>query len=360
VVLAGENTMTSSRFFIAPAVTVAWIATAALTGVPAAAATLTCGEPLTTSVVLTQDLTDCPGDGLVVAANGITVDLGGHTVDGTSADDSVGVRSDGFDGVTITNGTVQGFERGVYLTNGADNGRVRQLTVQFNASDGIAVSRSTGDKITNNDSRDNFTGIVVLDSAHILVAENIAEVNQESGINFVGSRNSRITGNRVNSNDMLIEVFFGGITLSDSSGIRVDANESSVGSGYGIALFGSDANVILKNQMGKSGSDGNNLNGIALSSGSDGNTIRENTADDNGLDGIAIAAGAVGNLVKANIAVQNYDDGIGVEEPTTITANTANFNGDLGIEAVPGVIDGGRNTATGNGNPAQCVNVACG
>jgi hypothetical protein len=32
---------------------------------------------------------------------------------------------------------------------------------------------------------------------------------------------------------------------------------------------------------------------------------------------------------------------------------------DLGIAAVPGVTDGGRNRARGNGNPAQCLNVAC-
>jgi hypothetical protein len=34
-------------------------------------------------------------------------------------------------------------------------------------------------------------------------------------------------------------------------------------------------------------------------------------------------------------------------------------NGDLGIEAVPGVIDGGGNHAHGNGNPGQCTNISC-
>ncbi len=44
---------------------------------------------------------------------------------------------------------------------------------------------------------------------------------------------------------------------------------------------------------------------------------------------------------------------------TTIARNKANNNADLGIEAVPGVTDGGGNKASGNGNPAQCVNVQC-
>jgi hypothetical protein len=35
-------------------------------------------------------------------------------------------------------------------------------------------------------------------------------------------------------------------------------------------------------------------------------------------------------------------------------------NGDLGIEAAVGVIDAGGNTAGGNGNPLQWLNVSCG
>jgi hypothetical protein len=67
-----------------------------------------------------------------------------------------------------------------------------------------------------------------------------------------------------------------------------------------------------------------------------------------------------GTLLEANITTRNGDDGIDVESPaTTITANLANDNTDLGIEAVAGVTDGGGNRASGNGNPAQCVGVRC-
>jgi hypothetical protein len=54
------------------------------------------------------------------------------------------------------------------------------------------------------------------------------------------------------------------------------------------------------------------------------------------------------------------DDGIDIEAPGTIVrGNVANFNGDLGIEAVAGVIDAGRNRAAGNGNALQCLDVVC-
>jgi hypothetical protein len=77
-------------------------------------------------------------------------------------------------------------------------------------------------------------------------------------------------------------------------------------------------------------------------------------------DGIRVEPAASGTLLRANVTTRNGDDGIDVESPaTTITANLANDNTDLGIEAVAGVTDGGGNRASGNGNPAQCVGVAC-
>jgi hypothetical protein len=56
----------------------------------------------------------------------------------------------------------------------------------------------------------------------------------------------------------------------------------------------------------------------------------------------------------------NGDDGIDIADPgNTITKNRADRNGDLGIFAAPGNVDGGGNKAKHNGNPAQCVGVSC-
>jgi predicted transcriptional regulator len=61
-----------------------------------------------------------------------------------------------------------------------------------------------------------------------------------------------------------------------------------------------------------------------------------------------------------NVAIGAGDDGLDVDNAaTTVTRNLAVHNGDLGIEAVPGVTDGGGNKANANGNPAQCTNVSC-
>jgi hypothetical protein len=79
-----------------------------------------------------------------------------------------------------------------------------------------------------------------------------------------------------------------------------------------------------------------------------------------GGDGIVVSADSPGAVLEKNKSFENADDGIDVDNPTTtLTKNVANDNADLGIEAIPGAIDGGGNKASGNGNPAQCVGVAC-
>ena len=65
-------------------------------------------------------------------------------------------------------------------------------------------------------------------------------------------------------------------------------------------------------------------------------------------------------LLEGNLALNSEDDGIDVDSPaTTVVGNLALHNADLGIEAVLGVTHGGDNKASGNGNPAQCTNIAC-
>jgi hypothetical protein len=94
------------------------------------------------------------------------------------------------------------------------------------------------------------------------------------------------------------------------------------------------------------------------------NVVRDNVVSDATVDGLSIGTegpGTVsGTLIERNVATGSGDDGFDIRRPAaTLTANTANDNLDLGIEAVPGVVDGGGNRASGNGNPLQCTNVFC-
>ena len=79
------------------------------------ARSLACGDRVTQDVKLTPDLRDCQGVGLVIAADGITLDLGGHSVDGTGRGTGIvnGYGSHGHRDVTIRNGSVRGFKVGL-------------------------------------------------------------------------------------------------------------------------------------------------------------------------------------------------------------------------------------------------------
>src|SRR5262249_4145057 len=73
----------------------------------------TCGQVVTTNAVLTQDLI-CTGDGVVVGASGITIDLKGFTVRGDRGSGEYGINgSAGQDDVTIKNGVVRNYDYGI-------------------------------------------------------------------------------------------------------------------------------------------------------------------------------------------------------------------------------------------------------
>ena len=95
----------------------------AVSGADAATApAVTCGATLTTSATLSTDLVDCPGTALVIGADGITVDLGGHTISGTNAAGSEGIASDGHKDVSIVGGRITDFRiNGVGIRGGSGN-----------------------------------------------------------------------------------------------------------------------------------------------------------------------------------------------------------------------------------------------
>jgi hypothetical protein len=79
----------------------------------AVATHVSCGDTITTDTTLDSDLANCPGPGLVIGADNVTLDLGGHTIDGDGGT--------GFD-VGIVNGPASTVDRaphsGVTIENG--------------------------------------------------------------------------------------------------------------------------------------------------------------------------------------------------------------------------------------------------
>jgi len=166
-----------------------------------------CGSIITRDVTFSQNLA-CPGDGLTVARDGVTLDLGGMTLRGPGLGawtwpqpqlSSVGIR------VTARNVVVR-------------NGRVE------NFGTAILVDRVQGVRITAVQADQSFYGIYLREAHDNVVARSSVSENVY-GLHIASSR-----GNRVEEN-----------TISRSY-------YRSPG-GYGIYMVHSERNVIRRNQI---------------------------------------------------------------------------------------------------------------
>src|SRR4051794_16316881 len=384
---------------------------------PAQAAGPACGSVVMTSTTLRANLTNCPDNGLVIGADNLTLDLGGHTIDGNGTTEGAsGVRLAGHHGVTVQGGTVrefdygvlldgadgnalrrvtatQNFERGIQLQEGSDGNRVEFVVatgnglagiVMFgsdrnvithvigtaNTFNGLTVAGSTGTRVSDSTFVDNTTGIgVVNGSSGSVVDGNEVSGSAEAALVVEGNDNV-ITRNRADRNGWGIS--FGG----DRNRFVANVVTGSLGCsdrdcGTGIETFGGAGNLIASNRVSGTKDQGIRLREFEADGGppTTGNVIRANIVRDAGSDGIVLqdktnevtGHGTVkDNLVANNVVTGSGHDGININRPTnTVSGNIAVHNDALGIEAVTGVIDGGGTLAFGNGAPRQCLRIAC-
>jgi parallel beta-helix repeat protein len=288
--------------------------------------------------------------------------------------------------VTIENGTIREFATALFVLGGTDN-RIRALSSADNILGGMVVIAAANPRIESNSITRNglFTdqaGLIVFNSTDVRVESNSIFANGDIGMFLLGLDSARIEKNSVQGNPESGVVLDGtgnelsrnrladngdninltGDNNTVTENLVVDATGCDDGCGFGIFVEGGSGNLIADNNVARTARAGIRLDAFAPPV--DGNVFRDNIVRDAGTDGIAVNEEHVGDtgntLIEGNITLRAADDGIDVESPTTtLTENIANGNGDLGIEADPGVIDGGGNHANANGNPAQCQGVVC-
>jgi parallel beta-helix repeat protein len=382
----------ATLIFLAVMVALAVVGATAVGGGRALASQVSCGDRITADTTLQQDLVNCPNHGIVIGADGITLDLNGHLVDGdgTPAADcnqrkepcDFGLFNDGHDRVTVRDGSVREFAVGVLF--GTARGRARHNRVlgvsatrnQFtglgifsqvrslvrNSSgdgsldregSGLALGDSHHVRILNNSFRRNpHNGIVTFDTNRNLIRGNVFSRNGDEGILVEGGARFRITRNRFVRNG-------GGITLGPSNRSVVTSNRI-VGGRDGIRVEKGRGNLVAENLVVDTRHVGITLGIHDPFIGGAENVVRGNLVRRSHADGIVVVSKDRHSVLLRNVVTRSGDDGFDVDSSTTtLTGNRARRNGDLGIEAVRGVVDGGGNTASGNGNPLECTNVFC-
>jgi hypothetical protein len=236
-----------------------------------------CPQTVSASARLETDLLCTDTSGLIVGADNISIDLNGHKIvctgsgylgscqGGTTVE--IGVDTNGHDGVHVfshvTGGTIDGFDRGVFVRGLSDGATVNQLTLTGPALAGVPPFRPAvfGVLVEGNHCPD----------GGVLVSGNEAE-NHTTAIRVNVGSCVTVSGNYVHDNS-------GGDPDTLLAGIRL--RNSSLNGG-GVVELPPDSGIVLDNAL------------------TTGNQVVGNEVTGNNGEGIATALGAAGNSILNN------------------------------------------------------------
>lgn len=246
------------------------IAGLAVTTGGGAAANDLCGTTVTADLKLDHDLV-CTGDGLTVGADGVRIDLNGHTVAGSGA--GAGFVVVGRSDVTVANGVIRNFQVGVRL----------------NASTGIVIRHN--ELVQNGDGIDNQAGGV---------------------------------GNTFKENTFRNHTVRAIMLRGGSSDNDVKSN-TFVGNRIGILVNGATDTELKDNSISES-----SLAGIRFNNAATGNSVKDNilTSNVTGIEFLVTppAGPSVGNEFKGNTLTGNGCGLLGLTEGNTFKDNTFDGN----------------------------------
>lgn len=362
----------------------------------AAGDTVDCGDVITQDTTLASDVGPCPGAGIVIGADHITLDLGGHTVTGDpharpdqemtgDTRDQAGVLLRRVNGVTVANGTVSGFDAGVAIMGGGGN-TVRRVTAHDNVNYRLVTGQDASPEDVDAEEGPFCwfgDGITAFNSSDNVIEHNTLTANGPfSGVSLVGdSDNNVVARNDVSDHAVENQTPDGGDTICGGLGSAdqpMTVGRALQDVGIRVEGPGAESNLVEHNRVLRSGISGVFVHGYVRASGANngGNVIRKNRIFDTGLahhevvdladsdlaSGITLhhsQSAAVhvshGNVIEGNTSSRNFAAGVyvigpwpsaGVDEfGNTIRDNVANHNALGGIQLGEGVV---HTTVTGN------------
>jgi len=348
------------------------------------------GDVVTTDIRLKKDISG-NGDGLIIGADGITIDLGGRTI---SSDDGIGIgihNPDGYSGITIRNGTIEGFQEGI-RSDGGGYLEIRRVTVDgasgffslhaaihvqyadhvliadcktivtttVNGAEGILLDSVERVEVVGCEVCGGFVGIS-LTSETASDDPTLGSVDRCDlkgcfvAVLLANAEGSTVTRCKVEDADDLgfgplapvgIRVGLASIPATD---IRVVDNDlDNAGLAIVVSSGAVDSDITVEGNRCRNGDrgilavttvdskiegnvcTGNTRFGVALNACSD-IDVKENVCNDNDLRGIVLVGSCVGITIKENEANDNVFDGIalltGANVNNVIRDNQATGNG---------------------------------
>ena len=220
-----------------------------------------CGQVITKDVILLKDI-ECPGVGMIVGTDGITINLNNHRLSLANNTDisnipkveEIGILVPGRKNITISGpGVITGFDKAIEFAGG-ERGYILDLKLIDN---NIGLSLKASDKITIYRSfiEGNTIGIASQSSKDALIVSNYVSQNTNEGIVLMDSNNFIIGTNTLVENGnigMFLDVSSFNNTIS-SNNILNHAVDVSNADGIPIHI---SMNEYLQNSCGKALPDG--------------------------------------------------------------------------------------------------------
>jgi len=155
---------------------------------------LSCGDRLTGSVELTEDMT-CAGDGLTIGGNDVIIDCNGHKLTGTGA--GTGITIEDYSEIAVTRCTISNFDTGIQtgVTTGSDGSGISNNKIS-DCGTGIKIIHSSTSAISDNEIKgSSLYGIYADSSNNNQFYSNTITDCQGAGIYIISSNNNYIYDN---------------------------------------------------------------------------------------------------------------------------------------------------------------------
>ncbi len=286
---------------------------------------LSCGDWVFGNAVLMGDLNDCPAEGLVVAADNVTINLNGFTIDGKGGSAGISLLSNHHKVTIVGPGTIRDFATGIAAGRGSKH-TLAELSIE-SVDQGIYWSEVSDSLIDQVSITPRFNGITLDNASANLLVDNTVEGALSEALWIRAGSDNGLWGNRVLGNHTGFAISGGHRNLFEHNSVFDNAIGVLIAKGDASVVGSAHNNWIVGNKI------YDNHQGIFVTAFGDGSWMKYNQIERN-----AIRGGSSGLTISA----KNY--------------RTAVVDNSFGAIGGSDITDGGHRTAF-RGN--RCDGVSC-
>jgi parallel beta-helix repeat protein len=260
-----------------------------------------------------------------VRASNVYIDGRGKVIDGTDADESIGIKiynsAMSLVNVVVKNVVLNDWSTGMWLTD-VKNSLIDKVTVSSSSGNGILLQNSRGNTIQNSVLQDNGNcGIILFENSNSnTLQKNTIQTNGIDGIRI------RFSDNNLVQNSKILNNIGPGINLDEGNYNTLLKNTITGNGGWGIVLYKASDNQITQNTV------KNNFNGILLNTESFNNDLYQNTVTCSTYNGFYLNTGSDDNVIRGNTVDNNlYGLVIRQADANVFYDNKVRNNGQVGV-----------------------------